>query len=98
MQEQDLIQNVRMGGSNIDYASKIAEGRGHFWLIDAVGGYFDLCGYNLIEEAGGRMVNINGEQPKPGDQIALAVANPADLEKVLEITRECYRGYKGFRG
>ena len=77
--------------------AKIAEGRGHYQLTDAVGGYFDLCGYNLIEEAGGRMFNLEGNQPTPKDQVAVAVANPKDLEQVLEITRDCYKDYKGFR-
>jgi len=97
MQESSLIQNVRMTGSNIDYSVKIAEGRGHYQLTDAVGGYFDLCGYNLIEEAGGKMFNLEGKQPTPRDQVVAAVANPKDLEQVLEITRDCYKGYKGFR-
>ncbi|MBI2629004.1 hypothetical protein HYW74_02900 [Candidatus Pacearchaeota archaeon] len=97
MVEAGLTQNVRETGSNIDYSIMVASGRGHYQLTDAVGGFFDLCGYNLIEEAGGRMVNINGEEPKPGDQVAIAVANPKDLDTVLRITRECYKDYKGFR-
>ncbi len=97
MQEAGFMQNVRMTGSNIDYSAKIAEGRGHYQLTDAVGGYFDLCGFNLIEEAGGRMVNLEGKQPTPKDQVAIAVANPRDLEAVLKITQECYREYRGFK-
>src|SRR3989344_2902039 len=97
MQEAGFFQNVRMTGSNIDYSSKVAEGRGHFQLTDAVGGYYDLCGCILIEQARGRMVNIRGERPKPGDQVAIAVANPRDLDAVLKITEKCYKDYKGFR-
>lgn len=97
MQEAGFMQNIRMTGSNIDYSTKIAEGRGHYQLTDAVGGFFDLCGFNLIEEAGGKMVNLKGNQPIPGDQIAIAVANPRDLETTLKITQECYLGYNGFR-
>lgn len=97
MQRAALMQNVRITGSNIDYSSKIAQGRGHYQLTDAVGGFFDLCGYNLIEEAGGRMVNLNGEQPTLKDKVVIAVANPRDLERVLEITKRCYNDYKGFR-
>lgn len=97
MMEAGLIQNVRMTGSNIDYSAKIAEGRGHYQLTDAVGGYFDLCGFNLIEEAGGKMVNLEGKQPTPKDQVAIAVANSVDLETVLRITQDCYKDYNGFR-
>lgn len=96
MQEKNMMQNIRMTGSNIDYSTKLAEGRGHFQLTDAVGGYYDLCGACLIEEAGGRIVNINGEFPQPGDKIAVAVANPKDLETVLQITQACYEKYDGF--
>ena len=89
--------NFRMTGSNIDYSAKIAEGRGHFQLTDAIGGYFDLAGCNLIQEAGGVMTNLDGEQPTTKDHLAIAVANPRDLEKVLKITQECYKRYSGFR-
>jgi fructose-1,6-bisphosphatase/inositol monophosphatase family enzyme len=98
MQEARFFQNVRMTGSNIDYSTKLAGGQGHYQLTDAVGGFWDLCGYNLVEESGGRMVNLNGEQPNPKDHVAIAVANPADLERVLRITEQCYKDYKGFRG
>lgn len=97
MQEAGLFQNVRMTGSNVDYSAKLAEGRGHYQLTDAVGGFYDLCGYNLIEEAGGRMVNVQGEEPKPDDHVAIAVANSRDLETVLRITEKCYQGYEGFK-
>lgn len=97
MQEAGFFQNARMTGSNIDYSAKVAEGRGHYQLTDAVGGYYDLCGCVLIEEAGGRMVNIRGERPKPGDQVAIAVANQRDLDAILKITEACYKDYKGFR-
>lgn len=97
MQEKGLIQNIRMTGSNIDYSAKIAESRGNYQLTDAVGGYFDLCGGLLIEEAGGKMANLKGNFPKFGDEVAIAVANPKDLEKVLKITTDCYKSYKGFR-
>jgi len=97
MQKKDLAQNIRMTGSNINYSTMIAEGRGHFQLTDAVGGYFDLCGACLINEAGGRMVNLEGKTPKPGDELAIAVANPDDLKETLKITRQFYEGYKGFK-
>ena len=97
IQKTGLSMNVRMTGSNIDYSTKIAEARGHFQLTDAIGGYFDLAGCNLIEEAGGEMTNLDGNQPTPKDHLAIAVANPRDLEKVLDITRKCYEGYSGFR-
>ncbi len=97
MQEAKFFQNARMTGSNIDYSTKISEGRGHYQMTDAVRGYFDLCGCVLIEESGGKIVNIKGEMPKPGDQVAIAVANPRDLEEVLRITQYCYGDYVGFR-
>ena len=43
------------------------------------------------------MVNLKGNEPKPGDQVAIAVSNPKDLEKILKITQGCYSGYEGFR-
>lgn len=88
MVEAGLIRNVRMTGSNIGYSAEIAEGGGHYQLTDAVGGFYDLAGYNLIEEAGGRMVNLEGVEPTKRDQVVIAVANPADLDKVLEILEE----------
>jgi hypothetical protein len=96
MQKAGFFMNVRSSGSNIDYSTKIAEGRGHFQLTDTIGGFYDLCGCCLVEEAGGKMFNIYGERPTPKDYVAVAIANPKDFDKVLGITRNCYKGYKGF--
>ncbi|MFC1682571.1 inositol monophosphatase family protein [Nanoarchaeota archaeon] len=97
MQEAGFFWNARMVGSSLFHSKEIAKGDGQSALIDAVGGPWDLCGYNLVEEAGGRMVNIHGEGPQLGDQVAIAVANPRDLETVLKITQDCYKDYEGFR-
>jgi myo-inositol-1(or 4)-monophosphatase len=96
MQKNNMMQNIRMTGSNIDYSTKLAEGRGHYQLTDAIGGYFDLAGACLIEEAGGIITNIEGNYPCPKDKIVVAVSNPKDLEKVLNITQSCYKNYKGY--
>lgn len=97
MVDAGLIMWQRSTGSNIGSAMQLAEGNMHYWLMDAVGGYFDSAGYALVEEAGGRVVNIHGEQPMPGDQVIVGVGNPADLEQVLGITQKHYQGYEGFR-
>lgn len=92
-----FAMNMRMFGSNILAGSHVAQGRVDVALTDAVGGFWDIAPATvLVPEAGGRVMNINGELPKIGDQVVLAT-NGENHEELLRIFQQCYRGYAGFR-
>ncbi len=91
-------QNVRMNGSNIRSGIDLASGITDIWLIDAVGGFFDIApGYVLIKEAGGEMTDIFGNVPLPGVQVAIATNNIGDHENIRQLAHKHYQGYNGFR-
>ncbi len=96
--------NVRMTGSNIDYSAKLAQGRGHIQLTDAIGGFFDIApGIVFVTELGGKFTDIYGNTPKDGCQVAVACTDPHLHDKILGITQKHYGKdsplgeYKGFR-
>lgn len=91
------VMNMRMFGSNILAASHLAQGRVDVVLTDAVGGFWDIApAIVLVPEAGGRVTNIHGGLPRPGDQLVLAT-NGENHEELLLFLQECYKGYAGFR-
>lgn len=91
-------QNYRMTGSNIRSSMSLAAGNTDIWLIDAVGGFFDIApGAVLIPEAGGRITDLHGNIPKPGAQVALATNNVGDHDAIEALARKYYEGYAGFR-
>lgn len=88
----------RMTGSNIDQQRQVAAGRGLITITDAVGGFFDLAAGNLmLREAGGIM--IDGQTGEPiSEKTQVAIGGPLYLVKdVLPITKNCYKGYTGFK-
>ncbi|MBI5223459.1 hypothetical protein HY990_03480 [Candidatus Micrarchaeota archaeon] len=99
----ELAQNVRSGGSNIDYSLKLANGQGDIQLTDAIGGHFDLSGIPIIREFGGRFMDLDAKEPQPGCHIAIACLDPTIADRLLEITNNHYGkssrlgAYKGFR-
>lgn len=97
MGDAGMFMNHRSTGSNVHFSAMIADKRAHYVLTDTIGGTYDLSGWSLVFESGGMMFNIHGEEPTPEDHVAVTIANPKDFEAVLDITQECYTGYKGFR-
>jgi len=94
----DFAHNYRMTGSNIRSAANLASQGTDIWLIDAVGGFFDIApGAVLIPEAGGIVTGIDGEKPWNGMQVAIATNNVGDHDKIMELAKRHYAGYKGFR-
>lgn len=90
--------NMRMTGSNIRSAINLASGGTDIWLIDAVGGFFDIApGAVLIPEAGGIVTGIEGEKPWNGMQVAIATNNVGDHEQITRLAQKHYQQYKGFR-
>jgi len=92
------VQNFRMTGSNIRSAANLASQGTDIWLIDAVGGYFDIApGAVLIPEAGGIITGLESENPWNGMQVAIATNNVGDHDEIRELAKKRYAGYKGFR-
>ena len=93
-----LAHNVRSTGSNIHYGALLAEGRTDIWLIDAVGGFYDIApGRLLINEAGGEVTDMHGNIPRRGVQVAIGSNNVGDHEQLTDLVRKHYQGYAGFR-
>jgi myo-inositol-1(or 4)-monophosphatase len=90
--------NVRMSGSNIRSSLSLASGQTDIWLIDAVGGFFDIApGAVLIPEAGGKLTGIDGKPVHPGIQVAIGSNNVGDHEELCRIAHRHYESYAGFR-
>lgn len=91
--------NVRCSGSNILDSSRVAQGRFEAWLMDAVGGPWDIApGIVIIEEAGGRVTDLQGNTPKLDGTCPLVLGSNGELhDTFLTILRDCYAGYDGFR-
>lgn len=88
---------IRMTGSNIDQQRQVANGRADITLTDAVGGFHDLAaGALIITEAGGKFTSLDGEPVTESSQLALG-SNGLLHDKLLELARECYKEYQGFR-
>ncbi len=86
-----LAMNHRSTGSNIDYGTKLAEGRADIVLTDAIGGYFDVApGFVIVTEALGFLGNLEGKQPTRKDQVVVGANSKELFEKVLEITNNHY--------
>lgn len=88
--------NVRETGSNIDQQRMVALGRAEASLTDCMGGFHDLAGWLLVEEAGGKVTNLRGMPPTLEDQVVLA-SNGIVHETLLPLMQRHYTGYKGFR-
>lgn len=94
----ELANNVRSTGSNIHYGALLAEGRTDIWLIDAVGGFFDIApGCLLVTEAGGKMTDMYGNVPQSGTQVAIGSNNSGDHETLQGLVLKYYQDYNGFR-
>lgn len=102
-----IAMNVREGGSNIDKPAKLARGKGHIQLTDCVGGFHDLGpGIVIMNELGGRYVDLNGEEPRPEPltQLVIGCVDLKVFDQLLELTNKYYGPrsesgpYWGFRG
>lgn len=93
------VQNVRCSGSNILDASLVAQGRLDAWLMDAVGGPWDIApGIVLITEAGGMVTDLQGNTPKLDGTCPLVLGTNGELhDELLSLLQVCYRDYGGFR-
>jgi fructose-1,6-bisphosphatase/inositol monophosphatase family enzyme len=88
---------IRMTGSNIDQQRQVANGRAEASITDAVGGFYDLAaGSLIIQEAGGKFVDLDGNDINENTQVALGGAGEI-IDKILPIIRKIYSGYKGFK-
>ncbi len=94
-------QMMREMGSNIDAGMKLAEGRMHIQLTDAVGGIYDVAGNAVFMPLlGGVASDMYGnpikvpetkqEMNTPTQQVIIASINPEIHEKLVEITQACY--------
>lgn len=94
----NYAHNIRMTGSNIRSGLNLASGGTDIWLIDAVGGFYDIApGAVLIPEAGGTITNIYGNPLWEDMQVALASNNVGDHEMLCKVAQKHYEGYAGFR-
>jgi|GEM_PF-4527313 len=91
----------RMMGSNIDACMKLAEGRLHVQLTDAVGGTYDVAANEVFLPAlGGVMTDLDGnplrvpktpaEMKRPSQQILVASIHPDLHGDALAVSRRCY--------
>lgn len=92
------VQNVRMFGSHILSWTHLAQGRIEATLTDCIGGYWDTApGIVLVPEAGGRVTDMDGNIPRPG-QYHVALGTNGELhDELLAILQHCYHDYGGFR-
>ncbi len=92
-----LAMNVRMTGSGILGASHLAQGKIQIWMMDAIGGLWDIApGTVLIPEAGGKISDLGGLLPMSDSRVV--VGTNAELhQEVLALMQRCYRGFTGFR-
>jgi fructose-1,6-bisphosphatase/inositol monophosphatase family enzyme len=100
-----FAMNIRAGGSNVDKPMKLARGKGQIQLTDCVGGFHDLApGVVILSEMGGRMVDLDGNEPKPDCKIVIGCVDPNLIGPLLEMTRRHYGSesplgsYRGHRG
>lgn len=92
-----FAMNVRMTGSGILGSTHLAQGKTQVWLMDAVGGFWDIApGSLLIPEAGGKISDLRGLLPTPSSRVVLGTN--VDLhQKILALMQRCYQGFTGFR-
>lgn len=92
------VQNVRMVGSNILAWSLVAQGRIDVAFMDCVGGHWDTApGLVLVPEAGGRITDLDGNTPQPGQYHVVLATNGELHDDILTIVRAYYADYAGFR-
>ncbi len=88
---------IRMTGSNIDQQRQVAKGLAEMTITDAVGGFYDLAaGSLIIQEAGGKFVDINGNRISESTQVAIGGASEI-IDKTIPIIRQIYSDYNGFK-
>jgi len=87
--------DIRSLGSTIWEGALVARGQVEAGLWDAASGFWDFAPTTfLVTEAGGQVSNLQGEIPKPGDQVILAT-NGENHDVLLEHMQRSYAGYSG---
>lgn len=91
-------QNIRCSGSNSLDASHVAQGRFDAWMMDAVGGPWDIApAIIIIEEAGGKVTDIQGNTPKLDGTCPLVLGSNGEFHNtLLTILQDCYADYDEF--
>ncbi len=96
-----FAQNRRTWASCLAHAAYVAQNLVDFTVLHAIGGFWDLGGCLIAQEAGGIAADVLTGQPVThyGDYQLVLVDNGADHDELFDFTRECYgTDYKGFRG
>lgn len=89
--------DFRAIGTNIGQQAEVAMGRGDLCLTTAVGGFYDIAaGGLIIEEAGGKFVDINGKTISR-DTVAALGGNKDLVDGLLPLFKESFKYYKGFK-
>jgi myo-inositol-1(or 4)-monophosphatase len=85
-----LFKGFRMLGSNVLAHALVANGSFEAAITDTVGGPFDIAGYLLVEEAGGKASNLYGEPVNVFNDQVIVTSNGIDHEQLISLLREAY--------
>jgi myo-inositol-1(or 4)-monophosphatase len=85
-----MYKRFRMLGSNVLAHAFVASGSFEAAVTDTVGGPFDIAGYLLVEEAGGKASNLSGGPVNVLTDKVVITSNGIGHEKLISTLRQFY--------
>lgn len=86
-----LAANFRMTGSNLDHAMKVINSQADIYVVDSVGGFWDVSpGVPILEELGGIVLDLDGNKPTKNNQLVVGMLDKKIVDSVLEIANKYY--------
>ncbi len=80
-----IYKNFRMLGSNVIAHALVANGSFEAAVTDTVGGPFDIAGFLLVEEAGGKASNLIGQPINVFEDSVIVTSNGIGHEKLVKM-------------
>lgn len=85
-----MYKRFRMLGSNVLAHALVASGGFEAAVTDTVGGPFDVAGYLLVEEAGGKASNLDGRVVNVLSDKVVITSNGKGHEELVSVLQQYY--------